>query len=90
MDATNEGGTTSLMFACMNGHVDVARLLLEKGAAMDSQRSDCHTAYSLAEFRLGGDAEVVTQLRALFALYEESDERERSKSGSSSDSAIGD
>ena len=29
VDATNEGGTTSLMFACMNGHVDVPRLLLE-------------------------------------------------------------
>ena len=36
------------MSACMKGHVEAARLLLEKGAAVDAQREDGVTALMLA------------------------------------------
>ena len=38
MDAKGGGDdSTALMFACEKGHVEAARLLLEKGAAVDAQ-----------------------------------------------------
>ena len=42
--APTTSGTTPLMLACRNGHVEAARLLLEKGAAVDAKtRTACRT-----------------------------------------------
>ena len=32
VDRANKGGVTPLLIACQQGHLDVARLLLERGA----------------------------------------------------------
>ena len=45
MDAMDEGAT-ALMLACQNGHVEAARLLLEKGAAVDANDEHDATASS--------------------------------------------
>lgn len=37
MDKRDEDGATCLMFAAMRGHVDIAQLILAKGAEVDAQ-----------------------------------------------------
>ena len=43
-----QNGFTPLLFACQNGHEGTARLLLEKGAAVDITRNDSFTALLIA------------------------------------------
>ena len=43
VDLGGQNGITPLHAACGNGHVDVARLLLEKGAMVDWRDSDGRT-----------------------------------------------
>ncbi|CAM9370495.1 unnamed protein product, partial [Phaeothamnion confervicola] len=40
--------STSLHFSAENGHVDIVRLLLESGAAVDARNSDQATALHFA------------------------------------------
>ena len=44
LDAKDENGRTALMWACANGHVEAARLLLEKGADRTLADNDFDTA----------------------------------------------
>ncbi len=44
----NESGETSLIRACRNGHVDVIKLLLVRGAEVDRARNDGATPLGLA------------------------------------------
>ena len=55
-------GYTALLLAAENGHVDVARLLLEAGADKGLQRHDGYTALMLAEE--SGHGDVAELLRA--------------------------
>eukprot|EP00928_Gymnodinium_smaydae_P055149 TRINITY_DN38747_c0_g1_i1.p1 TRINITY_DN38747_c0_g1~~TRINITY_DN38747_c0_g1_i1.p1 ORF type:complete len:223 (-),score=52.83 TRINITY_DN38747_c0_g1_i1:49-717(-) len=50
-----KGGATALSFACRGGHVAVARLLLERGGAVDSRNDFEETPLLLAANRALGD-----------------------------------
>ncbi|CAE7732843.1 ANKRD50 [Symbiodinium pilosum] len=56
------GGYTALTIAAWNGHVEIARLLLEAGADKDLRTSKGETALILAE--RGGHSQVATLLGA--------------------------
>ncbi len=45
--ALTSDGTTSLMWACYKGHLEVARLLLAHHASKTAVKSDGNTAYKL-------------------------------------------
>jgi ankyrin repeat protein len=40
VNSQDNDGTTSLMFASQNGHMDVVHLLLQNGAVVDSRHDD--------------------------------------------------
>jgi len=48
IEDTNENGNTALTFACTAGHIEIARLLLEKGANLDTADENGWTALKLA------------------------------------------
>lgn len=60
VNAATQGGDTALMKACMFGHCETAKLLLEAGADPSQANSEGETACDMAE--LQGDVE----LRGLF------------------------
>ena len=57
----NENGATPLYIACDKGHVDAARLLLDKGAAVDRAREDGWTPLRIAKSK--GHSAVVALLK---------------------------
>jgi hypothetical protein len=60
VNACNEHGVTALMRAAQNGHVRIARALLQNGADANIKRNDKFTALALAAFF--GHTEVVRAL----------------------------
>jgi len=60
LDAADADGTTALMAAAVRGHLDVVASLVAKGAPVDQQNGDGHTALM---FAYNGKAQVQTLLR---------------------------
>lgn len=61
VDIRTNTGDSLLMLACCNGHLDTARLLLEKGAAPNLRNDQRLTPLECADSR--GHTEIVTLLR---------------------------
>ena len=68
MDAKDKDGTTALIMACNSGHVEAARLLLEKGADRTLPTPSGRTVLEdLNSGMFDLTEEKVAQLRALLA-----------------------
>lgn len=57
-EVTRKNGQTPLLEACVNGHVECVRLLLEAGANRKTVDSDGQTAMQLAERSAKGSAAI--------------------------------
>ena len=66
MDAQSKKGMTALMMACRDGHVEMARLLLEKGADRTLPTPLGPPLLEVLD-RFGHPEEKVAELRALLA-----------------------
>ena len=60
VDARDNDGVTALILAAQNGHAEVAKQLLDKGAAADARNNDGWTALMVAA--ANGHVEVAKQL----------------------------
>ena len=62
IDAVDASGRTALMIACVNGHADVARALMEAGCDLSAADGEGRSAERLAEAH--GHAAVAAAVRA--------------------------
>ncbi|MBI1215127.1 MAG: hypothetical protein GC185_04820 [Alphaproteobacteria bacterium] len=62
IDWKDVNGLTPLYFAATNGHLAVAKLLLEKGAAVDTGKPCENTGTGLTQAAYNGDAEMLKLL----------------------------
>ncbi len=65
MNAASDGGYTALHAAAENGHVDVARILVESGANATAELESGHTPIDLA--RMAGKDEMLDYFRSIGA-----------------------
>ncbi|KAI4203595.1 MAG: hypothetical protein LQ350_001785 [Teloschistes chrysophthalmus] len=87
LDLQNEAGNTPLHWAAMNGHLDVVKLLVERGANLRVQNQAGHDATFEAE--RGGKEEVVAWLLGQQKGVEESSGREEESAEEDAGEAVG-
>jgi ankyrin repeat protein len=66
VEASDREGLTSIMFAAQNGHDDIVRILMERGADPNAVSIRGMTAVSLA--RKGGHEQAASLLLGGYAL----------------------